>query len=101
MKHVILLLAFLFSGAVSIQAQTLISDSTKLSKEQVLTELFQDNIRLSTEDIQILIDIRPEVNYVTHLYTLTCRRSVGYSTVCRKRVSAIPQNSIARELWNI
>ena len=32
---------------------------------------------------------------------LTCRRSVGYSTVCRKRASAIQQYSIARELWSI
>ena len=39
MKHVLLLLAFLISGVVSIQAQTLISDSTKLSKAQVLAHV--------------------------------------------------------------
>jgi hypothetical protein len=41
-----------------------------------LTELIQEKIRFSTEDIQILIEIRPEVNYVTHLYTLA---ELGFS----------------------
>ena len=41
-----------------------------------LTELIQEKIRFSTEDIQILIEIHPEVNYVTHLYTLA---ELGFS----------------------
>ena len=39
MKHVLLLLAFLITGAIPQQAQTPISDSTKLSKEQVLAHV--------------------------------------------------------------
>ena len=82
MKHLFLILAFLIAGAIPHQAQTPINDSNKLSKEQVLAhvdelkELIQEKIRFSTEDIQILIEIRPEVNYVTHLYTLA---ELGFS----------------------
>ena len=46
MKHAILLLAFLISGAMPQLAQT------------------------PRPEIKILMEIRPEVNYVTHLYTL-------------------------------
>jgi hypothetical protein len=83
MRHVFLLLAFLINGAIPQQAQTPITDSTRLSKEQVLAYV---------EEFKRLIDekIWP-----------TFKRSVGYSTDCRKRVSATLQNSIARELWSI
>ena len=46
MKHLLLLLAFLISGVIPLQAQT------------------------SRPEVKILMEIRPEVNYVTHLYTL-------------------------------
>ena len=46
MKHVLLLLVFLITGAMPLQAQT------------------------PRPEIKILTEIRPEVNYVTHLYTL-------------------------------
>ena len=46
MKHVLLLLAFLITGAIPLQAQT------------------------PRPEVKILMEIRPEVNYVTHLYTL-------------------------------
>ena len=39
MKHVFLLLAFLITGTVPLQAQTPISDSNRLSKEQVLAHV--------------------------------------------------------------
>lgn len=39
MKHVLLILAFLVSGAIPLQAQTSINDRTKLSKEQVLAHV--------------------------------------------------------------
>ena len=39
MKYVLLLLTFLITGAMPQQAQTLISDSTRLSKEQVLAHV--------------------------------------------------------------
>ena len=45
-------------------------------KNYTLAELIQEKIRFSTEDIQILIEIRPEVNYATHLYTLA---ELGFS----------------------
>jgi len=37
-------------------------------------------------EVKVLVEIRPEVNYVTHLYTLA---------------SATTQNSIAKVLWII
>ena len=46
MKQVFLFLAFLISGTIPHQAQT------------------------PKPEIKILMEIRPEVNYVTHLYTL-------------------------------
>ncbi len=39
MKHVLLLLTFLIIGAIPLQAQTPICDSTKLSKAQVLSHV--------------------------------------------------------------
>ena len=52
MKHVILILAFLVTGTIPFQAQT------------------------PRPEIKILMEIRPEVNYVTHLYTLA---GLGFS----------------------
>ena len=52
MRQVLLLLAFLISGAIPLQAQT------------------------ARSEVKILIEIRPEVNYVTHLYTLA---ELGFS----------------------
>ena len=46
----------------------------RMAKEQVRHE------------VKVLVEIRPEVNYVTHLYTLA---------------SATTQNSIAKVLWII
>ena len=39
-------------------------------------ELIQKKIRFSTEGVQLLIEIRPEANYVTLLYTLA---ELGFS----------------------
>ena len=52
MKQVLLLIAFLIAGAIPLQAQT------------------------ARSEVKILIEIRPEVNYVTHLYTLA---ELGFS----------------------
>ena len=91
MKQVLLLIAFLIAGAIPLQAQT------------------------ARSEVKILIEIRPEVNYVTHLYTLA---ELGFSDstyaakygntlpkaaidTLQKTASAIPQNFIAKVLRNI
>ncbi|MEE3391804.1 MAG: hypothetical protein VZR28_11605, partial [Candidatus Cryptobacteroides sp.] len=62
-------------------------------KYYTLTELIQNKIRFSTEDIQILIEIRPEINYVTHLYTLA---ELGFSdsTYAAKYGNTLPEAAI-------
>jgi len=69
MKHVFLLLAFLISGALPQQAQT------------------------PKPEIKILMEIRPEVNYVTHLYTLA---ELGFSdsAYAAKYGNTFPQAAI-------
>ena len=70
---------------------------------------------ISQPEVKLLIEIRPEVNYVTHLYTLA---ELGFSDstyaakygntlpkaaidTLQKTASAIPQNFIAKVLRNI
>ena len=69
MKHALLLLAFLTSGAMPQQAQT------------------------PRPEIKILMEIRPEVNYVTHLYTLA---ELGFadSAYAAKYANTLPQAAI-------
>ena len=69
MKHAILLLAFLISGAMPQLAQT------------------------PRPEIKILMEIRPEVNYVTHLYTLA---GLGFadSSYAAKYGYTLPQEAI-------
>jgi len=69
MKYVLLLLAFLISGAIPHQAQT------------------------PKPEVKILMEIRPEVNYVTHLYTLA---ELGFSDLAyaAKYGNTLPQAAI-------
>ena len=69
MKHVFLLWAFLISGAMPQQAQT------------------------TRPEIKILMEIRPEVNYVTHLYTLA---GLGFadSAYAAKYGNTLPQVAV-------
>ena len=69
MKHAILLLAFLISGAMPQHAQT------------------------PRPEVKILMEIRPEVNYVTHLYTLA---GLGFSDslYAAKYGNTLPQAAI-------
>ena len=69
MKHVFLLLAFLITGAMRLQAQT------------------------ARSEVKILMEIRPEVNYVTHLYTLA---GLGFadSAYAAKYGNTLPQAAI-------
>ena len=69
MRHVLLLLAFLISGAIPLQAQT------------------------ARSEVKILIEIRPEVNYVTHLYALA---ELGFSdsTYAAKYGNTLPKAAI-------
>ena len=69
MKHVLLLLAFLIIGAMPHQAQT------------------------PRPEVKILMEIRPEVNYVTHLYTLA---ELGFSDLAyaAKYGNTLPQAAI-------
>ena len=69
MKHVLLVLAFLISGAIPQQAQT------------------------PRQEIKILMEIRPEVNYVTHLYTLA---ELGFadSAYAAKYANTLPQAAV-------
>ena len=69
MKHLLLLLAFLISGVMPLQAQK------------------------SRPEVKILMEIRPEVNYVTHLYTLA---ELGFSdsTYAAKYGGTLPQAAI-------
>ena len=59
-------------------------------KYNTLTELIQDKTR---QEIKILMEIRPEVNYVTHLYTLA---GLGFadSTYAAKYGNTLPQAAI-------
>ena len=69
MKHVFLLLAFLISVALPQQAQT------------------------PRPEVNILMEIRPEVNYVTHLYTLA---GLGFadSAYAAKYGNTLPQVAV-------
>jgi hypothetical protein len=69
MKHALLLMAFLISGAIPQQAQT------------------------PKPEIKILMDIRPEVNYVTHLYTLA-ELGVSDSAYAAKYANTLPQAAV-------
>ena len=69
MKHALLLMAFLISGAIPQQAQT------------------------PRQEIKILMDIRPEVNYVTHLYTLA-ELGVSDSAYAAKYANTLPQAAV-------
>ena len=69
MKYVLLLLTFLITGAIPQQAQT------------------------PWSEVKILMEIRPEVNYVTHLYTLA---GLGFadSAYAAKYGNTLPQAAI-------
>ena len=69
MKHALLLMAFLISGAIPQQAQT------------------------PKPEIKILMNIRPEVNYVTHLYTLA-ELGVSDSAYAAKYANTLPQAAV-------
>ena len=61
MKHVFLILAFLITGTIPQQAQTPISDSNRLSKEQVLAHV---------DDLKKLIDEKIWPTYNDPAYSL-------------------------------
>ncbi|MBR4365097.1 MAG: hypothetical protein IKP33_09215, partial [Prevotella sp.] len=69
MKHVLFLLAFLITGAMPQQAET------------------------PSPEVKILMEIRPEVNYVTHLYTLA---GLGFadSVYAAKYGNTLPQVAV-------
>jgi hypothetical protein len=69
MKYMLLLVAFLISGAMRLQAQT------------------------PKPEVKILMEISPEVNYVTHLYTLA---GLGFadSAYAAKYGNTLPQAAI-------
>ena len=69
MKQVLLLIAFFIAGAIPHQVQT------------------------PRPKVKILIEIRPEVNYVTHLYTLA---ELGFSdsTYAAKYGNTLPKAAI-------
>ena len=45
--------------------------------------------------------VKPQRPIIVPSARLMCRHSARYSTACRMRASAIPQNSIAKEFWSI